>query len=96
MIPRSDVAKIIYNIFTHERFDADLKARKARKWKKKAVDLIKEDSSENLTVATNTETDSSTESDNTSSVSASSDYTLTHLKSVHTCNFAKCINTYIL
>ncbi len=30
VIPRSDVAKIIYNIFTHERFDADFKSQKGQ------------------------------------------------------------------
>ncbi|PBK82457.1 hypothetical protein ARMGADRAFT_1090340 [Armillaria gallica] len=59
VIPREDVAKIVYAMFTRDRFDADLTARKSKDRRAKLRELLKMTTTEDKTSGSDEDSDSS-------------------------------------
>lgn len=62
MIPRNEISKIVYGIFTRDRFDADLTARKSKHRKRKRKNLPKISDSDSSTTDSQSESDTETSS----------------------------------
>ncbi len=67
VITHEDVAKIVYNMFTHDRFDADLTAEKSKDRWAKLEELLK------MSMLGDEDTEVSTSEDSTSTTDSESD-----------------------
>ncbi|PBK69946.1 hypothetical protein ARMSODRAFT_1037614, partial [Armillaria solidipes] len=74
VIPRNEISKIVYGIFTRDRFDADLTTRKSKHRKKKRKNLLKSYDSESSTTNSDSESESEVSSSSESDRESKKDH----------------------